>query len=81
MNTPEGTLNYTYDLAGNVASIYSSSLHGAPQAGTPKKGYRMDQGHPTHEPGEPGSGPHFNWWDYTGGKRGRGGRSGTVPIG
>ena len=29
MNTPEGTLNYTYDLAGNVASIYSSSLHGA----------------------------------------------------
>ena len=27
--TPEGTLNYTYDLAGNVASIYSSSLHGA----------------------------------------------------
>jgi len=29
LNTPEGTLNYTYDLAGNVASIYSSSLHGA----------------------------------------------------
>jgi hypothetical protein len=27
--TPEGTLNYTYDLAGNVSSIYSSSLHGA----------------------------------------------------
>jgi RHS repeat-associated protein len=27
--TPEGTLNYTYDLAGNVASIYSSSVHGA----------------------------------------------------
>jgi RHS repeat-associated protein len=27
--TPEGMLNYTYDLAGNVASIYSSSLHGA----------------------------------------------------
>ena len=29
MNTPEGTLNYTFDLAGNVASIYSSSVHGA----------------------------------------------------
>jgi len=27
--TPEGTLNYTYDLAGNFASIYSSSVHGA----------------------------------------------------
>jgi RHS repeat-associated protein len=32
--TPEGTLNYTYDLAGNVASIYSSSLHGASMAYT-----------------------------------------------
>jgi YD repeat-containing protein len=31
---PEGTLNYTYDLAGNVASIYSSSLHGASMAYT-----------------------------------------------
>ena len=29
LNTPEGTLNYTFDLAGNVASIYSSSVHGA----------------------------------------------------
>lgn len=56
-------------------------LHDAPQAGTSKKGYRMDQGHPTHAPGEPGSGPHFNWWDYTGGKRGSGGRKGVVPIG
>jgi RHS repeat-associated protein len=27
--TPEGTLNYTFDLAGNVSSIYSSSQHGA----------------------------------------------------
>jgi RHS repeat-associated protein len=27
--TPEGTLNYTFDLASNVASIYSSSVHGA----------------------------------------------------
>ena len=32
--TPEGTLNYTYDLAGNVASIYSSSLNGASMAYT-----------------------------------------------
>jgi RHS repeat-associated protein len=56
-------------------------LHGAPQAGTPRKGYRMDQGHPSHPTGDPGAGPHFNWWDYTGGKRGSGGREGTVPIG
>ena len=34
MITPEGTLNYTYDLAGNVASIYSSSVHGASMAYT-----------------------------------------------
>jgi RHS repeat-associated protein len=31
---PEGTLNYTYDVAGNVASIYSSSVHGASMAYT-----------------------------------------------
>jgi YD repeat-containing protein len=27
--TPEGTLNYTFDAAGNVASIYTSSVNGA----------------------------------------------------
>ena len=27
--TPEGTLNYTFDAAGNVSSIYSSSVNGA----------------------------------------------------
>jgi YD repeat-containing protein len=34
LRTPEGTLNYTYDLAGNVASIASSSVHGASMAYT-----------------------------------------------
>jgi hypothetical protein len=54
---------------------------GSPQAGGPKKGYRMDPGHPGRAPGDPESGPHFNWWDYTGGKCGSGGRGGAVPIG
>jgi RHS repeat-associated protein len=54
---------------------------GSPQAGGPKKGYRMDPGHPGRTPGDPEGGPHFNWWDYSGGKRGNGGRSGSVPIG
>lgn len=28
----------------------------------------------------PEAGPHINWWDYTAGKRGRGGASGAIPI-
>jgi RHS repeat-associated protein len=54
--------------------------YGSPQRGTPKKGYRMDPGHPNRPPGDPESGPHMNWWDYTGGKRGSGGQSGAIPI-
>lgn len=53
---------------------------GAPQAGTPKKGYRLDPPHPNAKPGSPETGYHFNFWDYTGGKRGSGGVSGAIPI-
>ncbi|MCR9166598.1 MAG: hypothetical protein NXI35_38400, partial [bacterium] len=53
---------------------------GSPQRGTPKKGYRLDPGHPGRPKGDPEAGPHINWWDYTGGKRGSGGRSGAIPI-
>ena len=50
---------------------------GSPQRGTPKKGYRLDPGHPGRP--YPESGPHINWWNYTGGKRAPG-RSGAEPI-
>jgi len=52
---------------------------GQPMRGTPKKGYRLDQGH-AREPNEPESGPHFNYHDYTKGKRDSGGIKGVVPI-
>lgn len=53
---------------------------GSPQAGDTKKGYRLDPAHPNAAPGSPEAGPHINWWDWTNGKKGRGGRSGAVPI-
>jgi RHS repeat-associated protein len=52
---------------------------GSPQRGTPKKGYRLDPGHP-NSPHATERGPHINYWDYTRGKRGAGGISGAVPI-
>jgi hypothetical protein len=52
---------------------------GSPQRGTPKKGYRLDPGHP-NSPHSTERGPHINYWGYTGGKRGAGGISGAVAI-
>lgn len=52
---------------------------GSPQRGTSKKGYRLDPGHP-NSPHAAEKGPHINYWDYTGGKRGAGGTSGAVAI-
>ncbi len=53
---------------------------GSPQAGDYKKGYRLDPPHDGVVKGNPESKFHINWWDYTGGKRGKGGRSGAIPI-
>jgi len=53
---------------------------GSPQRGTPKVGYRLDPPHPNAKPGTPEEGWHINWWDYSEGKRGRGGRSDAVRI-
>jgi RHS repeat-associated protein len=54
---------------------------GSPQRGDSRKGYRLDPPHPNARPGSPEVGPHINWWDYTSGRRGRGGESGAIPIG
>jgi len=54
---------------------------GSPQVGDSKKGYRLDPPHDGAAQGDAESKHHFNWWDYTGGKRGKGGRSGDIPIG
>ncbi len=53
---------------------------GSPQAGDSRKGYRLDPPHDGVATGEPESKPHINWWDYSSGKRGKGGRSGAIPI-
>ncbi|OYQ43400.1 hypothetical protein CHU94_00135 [Rhodoferax sp. TH121] len=54
---------------------------GSPQAGDSKKGYRLDPPHDGKAEGDAESKYHFNWWDYTNGKRGKGGNSGAIPIG
>ena len=53
---------------------------GSPQRGTREKGYRLDPPHPRAKPGTPEEGWHINWWDWTAGKRGRGGREGAIRI-
>ena len=54
---------------------------GSPQAGDSKKGYRLDPPHDGVAKGDAESKHHFNWWDYSRGKRGNGGESGAIPIG
>jgi RHS repeat-associated protein len=58
----------------------SPGKFGSPQRGTSKVGYRLDPPHPKAKPGTPEVGWHINWWDYSEGKRGRGGRSDAVRI-
>ena len=53
---------------------------GSPQRGDGKKGYRLDPSHPNAKPGSGEEYPHINFWDYTNGKRGTGGKSGAIPI-
>ena len=54
---------------------------GSPTAGNSVKGYRLDPAHPNAKPGSAEAGPHVNFWDYTKGKRGKGGKSGAIPVG
>ncbi|WP_084480090.1 RHS repeat domain-containing protein [Methylomicrobium lacus] len=53
---------------------------GSPQAGTAKKGYRLDPPHDGVAKGDAESKFHINWWDYSNGKKGNGGRNGAVSI-
>jgi hypothetical protein len=54
--------------------------YGSPQRGDSKRGYRLDPAHPKAKPGSGEEHPHINYWDYTKGKRGKGGKSGAIPI-
>ncbi|HRX28164.1 MAG TPA: RHS repeat-associated core domain-containing protein [Saprospiraceae bacterium] len=65
----------------NVESLpkFKKGKFGSPQRDSGKKGIRLDkEAHPkTTNPNE--NGPHINWWDWTKGNRGKGGRSDAVP--
>jgi len=52
---------------------------GSPMRGNAKKGYRLDPPNPNGK-GHEKTHKHVNWWDYTKGKRGKGGRKGYIPI-
>jgi hypothetical protein len=54
---------------------------GSPHAGNSLKGYRLDPPHPNARTGSPESGYHLNWWDWSQGKKGKGGRYAAIPIG
>jgi RHS repeat-associated protein len=53
---------------------------GGLQKGDSKKGYRLDPSHPNAKAGSGEEYPHVNFWDYTKGKRDKGGISGAIPI-
>jgi hypothetical protein len=52
---------------------------GSPTAGTKQKGYRLDPAHPGN-PNPNETVPHINFWDWTNGKKGTGGKYGAIPI-
>ena len=74
-------LKAAYDKLG-VKSLpkFKKGKFGSAQRGNSKKGVRLDkEGHPkSTDPNE--AGPHINWWDYSKGKRGKGGKSGATKI-
>jgi hypothetical protein len=53
---------------------------GSPTAGDSKKGYRLDPAHPDRPKGDKESVPHINFWDWTGGKKDKGGKYGAIPL-
>ena len=53
---------------------------GSPTAGDSKKGYRLDPAHPDRPKGDIETVPHINYWDWTGGKKGNGGKYGAIPL-
>lgn len=83
LSSHKAALKQVHQEVGNLPKGKPGKF-GSPQAGDARKGYRLDPPHTgaakgTAETAE--SKFHFNWWDYTRGRRGKGGRSGAIPIG
>jgi RHS repeat-associated protein len=53
---------------------------GSPTAGDSKKGYRLDPAHPDRPMGDAETVPHINYWDWTSGKKGNGGKYGAIRL-
>jgi hypothetical protein len=73
-------LGEVHDILGGPLPKGTPGKFGSPQRGDAIKGYRLDPAHPGRPLGHPESVPHINYWDYTNGKRGKGGISGAIPI-
>ena len=73
-------LKQVHEIMGGPLPKGEVGKFGSPQRGTSIKGYRLDPAHPGRPAGHPESVPHINYWDYTGGKRGKGGIYGAIPI-
>ncbi len=71
-------LRQVHDIVGKQPKGEQGKF-GSPQRGTSEKGYRLDPGHPGATSFAE-RGPHINYWDWTGGKKGSGGIWGAIPI-
>ncbi|MEW8000840.1 MAG: RHS repeat-associated core domain-containing protein [Candidatus Thiodiazotropha endolucinida] len=80
LGTLKDALRRVHQEVGGSLPKGKPGKYGSPQRGDSKKGYRYDrEGHPNStDPNE--KGPHINYWDYTKGKRGKGGKSGAIPL-
>ncbi len=76
----KAALRQIHKILGGKLPKGKPGKYGSPQRGNSKKGYRYDnEGHPNStNPNE--KGPHINYWDYTKGKRNKGGKSGAIPL-
>jgi hypothetical protein len=80
LSDAKGALKQVHNILDGPLPKGTPGKFGSPQRGTSLKGYRFDPAHPGRPAGHPESVPHFNYWDYTKGKRGNGGVSGVIPI-
>ncbi|TDB58549.1 RHS repeat-associated core domain-containing protein [Arundinibacter roseus] len=78
----KGALRQVYDKLGISGSLPKGEKgkFGSPTAGDSKKGYRLDPAHPDRPKGHEESVPHINYWDWTNGKKDRGGKYGAIPL-
>lgn len=87
---PKGSISGTKEALKEVKKILkmneretlpkNKGKFGSSMRGDSKRGYRLDPAHPSAKPGSGEEYPHINYWDYTKGKRGKGGLDGAVPI-